>query len=85
MTASGLPAVCINFAISSDLAWLLGVLFACALEEMAEMALSMEELRGRPVVGPLGAVDVVGLAMAEVGALLDEPSTGFGFTGWRTL
>lgn len=48
------------------------------------MALSMEELRGRPVA-PLGAVDVVGLGIAELGALLDEPSTGFEFTGWWTL
>lgn len=46
------------------------------------MALSMEELRGKPAVGPLGAACVVGLAIGEVGGLIDEPSTGFGFTGW---
>lgn len=46
------------------------------------MALSMEELRGKLAAGPPGAACVVGLAIGEVGGLVDEPSTGFGVTGW---
>ena len=84
MTASGLPAVLIKFAISvGPAAVSRDALLGFDLDDIAEMAESIEEFLGAPLTSSARTLE----APAMVGSWpAEEPPKGFGFTtGSETL
>lgn len=85
MTASGLPAVLIRLAISGDscASWELALLEEPCFDEMADMAVSMEEFRGNPLAISVEFEAIVAI-MADP-PTFDGPAAGFDLTGSETL